>query len=118
MKAFEHPMHLHLRTNTDYVGEATFQGKLYQVNWYPAVVSSMSTNDLVYGELYRVNNPEDLWPKLDKYEDADDGGEYHRSIVDVMRDGKTPIKAWTYLFNREISCYPYILSGRFKTDPF
>ncbi len=43
---------------SDFVGEATYQGKLYKVTHYPGVVPSNDPADLVQGEVYRIRNPD------------------------------------------------------------
>lgn len=59
-----------LARNADFVGEATFQGKLYKVDYYPGIVPSEDADDLVLGEVYRLRNPNYVLSHLDQYEEC------------------------------------------------
>jgi len=116
-KSFGHPQHHLLEKNTDYIGKAHFQGKLYNVDWYPGVVDSSNKNDRVTGELYKITqNRDTLLNRLDRYEGClPDIPEPHEFIrrqrpVELLNDGSL-LRAWIYLYNRQPDEKDRILSG-------
>ncbi len=101
----------------DFVGEATFQGKLYKVDYYPGIVPSEDPDDLVMGEVYLLNNPDYVLSRLDQYEECGrmfpEPTEYVRRAERVrLHDGRT-ITAWVYVYNRPINKLDLIESGDF-----
>lgn len=102
---------------TDFVGEATFQGKLYMVDYYPGIVPSEDIDDLVLGEVYRLRSPNYVLSRLDQYEECGraflEPTEYIRRTERVrLHDGRT-IAAWVYVYNRPTNKLHLIESGDF-----
>lgn len=111
-------MHRHLADNADYAGEGYFNGQLYRIGPYPGAIPSAHPDDKVFGELYRLNNPEKVLAPLDNYEgcgpDAPQPHEFVRQPVTIhLKDG-TRLEGWIYLFNRQIADFPRIMSGRYS----
>jgi gamma-glutamylcyclotransferase (GGCT)/AIG2-like uncharacterized protein YtfP len=101
----------------DFVGEASYQGKLYKIDYYPGVVPSEDPSDLVQGEVYRLLSPERVLPRLDQYEECGPGfpepSEYRRELQRVrLRNGHT-IRAWVYVYSRPTDDLELIPSGDF-----
>ncbi len=101
----------------DFVGEATFQGQLYLVDYYPGVIPSNESEDKVRGEVYRLHDPSAVLPKLDTYEECGpqfpQPAEYVRRIERVrLRDGQE-INAWVYIYNKPTQGLLRIESGDF-----
>ena len=88
-----HPIHRTLEEGGRFVGEATFQGRLYDLGSHPGAVPSENSRDIVTGELYAVMRP-DILRKLDGYE----GGEYRRERHRIGLAGANSIEAWIYIF--------------------
>ncbi len=64
--------HRALLGQAEYMGEATYQGRLYRVSWYPAAVASSAADAHVCGELYRLEADADrLLRAIDQYEGCD-----------------------------------------------
>lgn len=89
---------------SDFVGEATYQGRLYKVTYYPGVVPSNDPAELVQGEVYRLHNPDLVLARLDEYEecgpDFKEPTEYIRLSQEIqLRTGET-VSAWVYVYNR------------------
>ena len=110
-------MHHLLARYADFVGEATFQGKLYMVDYYPGIVPSEDTDDLVLGEVYRLHNPSYMLSRLDQYEECGrafpEPTEYVRRMERVrLHDGRI-ITAWVYVYNRPTNNLYLIESGDF-----
>jgi gamma-glutamylcyclotransferase (GGCT)/AIG2-like uncharacterized protein YtfP len=125
MRDFDHPMAQLLSRSADFIGEARCPGRLYLVKHYPGMVLSDAADDVVFGELYRLKQPEALLREFDMYEACGEGfaepTEYIRRLLPVtlVDAGETLIteaptgEAWTYLYNWPVAHLPRIASGRF-----
>ena len=110
-------MHHFLARHADFVGDATYQGKLYKIGDYPGAVPSQDRSDLVHGEVYRLRDSDYVFSFLDLYEECGPGfpepREYIRKIQSVrLRSGET-IPAWVYLYNRPTDNLERVGSGDF-----
>ena len=121
MRDFDHPMAQLLSRSADFIGEARCPGRLYLVKHYPGMVLSDATDDVVFGELYRLKQPEALLREFDMYEACGEGfvepTEYVRQMLPVTLDdgavSEAWIEAWTYIYNWPVAHLPRIASGRF-----
>src|SRR3978361_1708990 len=73
MRGFDHPMAQLLSRSADFLGEARCRGRLYLVKHYPGLVLSDEAGDVVFGELYRLRQPEALLREFDMYEACGEG---------------------------------------------
>jgi gamma-glutamylcyclotransferase (GGCT)/AIG2-like uncharacterized protein YtfP len=99
----------------DYVADGYLQGKLYEVNRYPAAIESNNRQDKVYGELYQMADSRLVLPELDAYEECTphypEPHEYRRKQLAIsLCDGGSVI-AWVYIFNHDVSNLIAIKSG-------
>ncbi len=107
-----------LRANSEHLGAAQMQGKLYRVNHsYPGVTDSDDPDDVVHGDLFRLDeNADKVIAALDLYEDI--GGtfsepyEYRRERRQIQSDDGT-VTAWVYIYNWPIEEATRITNGRF-----
>lgn len=104
-----------LARSADFVDEATFQGRLYKVDYYPGVTPSSNPLDIVHGEVFRLREPATALAQLDRYEECGPGfpepTEFIRRKIDVsLQRGKT-ISAWVYIYNRPTDKLRFIKSG-------
>jgi len=121
MRDFDHPMAQLLSRSADFIGEARCRGRLYLVKHYPGLVLSDEASEFVFGELYRLTQPEALLREFDMYEACGEGfaepTEYIRRMLPVtLVDGAgepSTSEAWTYLYNWPVAHLPRIASGRF-----
>ncbi len=101
----------------DFVDEATFQGRLYLVDYYPGVVTSKNPHDIVRGEVYRLQEPGFVLSQLDKYEECGPGfpepTEYIRCKENVVLQRGDKVEAWVYIYNRPTQGLHRIESGDF-----
>ena len=75
----------------------------------------------MFGELYRLPQPEALLREFDMYEACGEGfaepTEYIRRMLPVTlvdgADEPSTAEAWTYLYNWPVAHLPRIASGRF-----
>ncbi|MEO6841881.1 MAG: gamma-glutamylcyclotransferase family protein [Bradyrhizobium sp.] len=121
MRDFDHPMAQLLSRSADFIGQARCQGRLYLVKHYPGMVLSDTADEFVFGELYRLKQPEALLREFDMYEACGEGfaepTEYIRRLLPVTlvdgADEAQAAEAWTYLYNWPVADLPRIASGRF-----
>jgi len=122
MRDFDHPMAQLLSRSADFIGEARCAGRLYLVKHYPGLVLSDEPGEFVFGELYRLTQPEALLREFDMYEACGEGfaepTEYIRRMLTVTpQDGAASeaptCEAWTYIYNWPVAHLPRITSGRF-----
>lgn len=101
----------------DFVGEATYQGKLYRVDYYPGVVPSAQPHDVVHGEVYQLRYPDKVLRCLDEYEECgpkfSEPTEYIRRKEIVQLSSGNVASAWVYIFNRSTDELERIQSGDF-----
>jgi len=106
-----------LARHAELVGEATYQGKLYNVDYYPGVVPSDDPADAVQGEVYRLRNARVVLSRLDQYEECGHGfpepTEFVREIQKVHVRGGETVPAWIYLYNRTTANLELVQSGDF-----
>ncbi len=109
-------MHRYLAEHAEFVCDATFQGKLYKVVWYPGVVASDDATDRVLGEVYRLRDAAVL-ARLDAYEGCGPGAaqpaEYIRQVATVISTTGESVAAWIYLYNWPVDRLEYVPSGDF-----
>ena len=117
MRGFDHPMAQLLSRSADFIGEARCRGRLYLIKHYPGLVLSDDPTETVFGELYRLRQPEALLREFDMYEACGEGfaepTEYVRRRLSVTLAEGGAREAWTYLYNWPVAELPRILSGRF-----
>jgi gamma-glutamylcyclotransferase (GGCT)/AIG2-like uncharacterized protein YtfP len=117
MRGFDHPMAQLLSRSADFAGEARCQGRLHLVKHYPGLVLSDDPADIVFGELYRLRQPNECLREFDMYEACGEGfaepTEYIRRMLPVTTGDGAVSEAWTYLYNWPVAHLPHIASGRF-----
>jgi gamma-glutamylcyclotransferase (GGCT)/AIG2-like uncharacterized protein YtfP len=108
----------YLRQYSDYVGEGTFPGQLFDLGNYPGAVYQSESPNFVRGTVYDVSQSKDkLLPYLDEYEGISEGfqqpQEYVRAIIPVDCSGETH-HCWVYLYNLPVSDQLVIHSGDYE----
>jgi len=106
-----------LAKHAKFIGEATWNGKLYMVEDYPGAVISDDPSDIVHGELYLLNNPNNILPSLDDYEECSDKFPkptlYKRIKDNVRLINGNIINSWIYIYNMPVDNLVRIKSGNF-----
>lgn len=99
-----------------FIGAGKISGKLYQVSYYPALTLEGQNPTWVIGEIYRLDDPQQLL-RLDAYEECSHppqpGQEYHRRRVQVAGDDGVIFTAWTYVYQLPTDHLSLIASGDF-----
>jgi gamma-glutamylcyclotransferase (GGCT)/AIG2-like uncharacterized protein YtfP len=114
-------MHERLAAEAEFVSLATFRGRLFLVGDYPGVVPSDAVSDIVYGDLYRLDQPENSLGWIDQYEQCGNGfpapQEYLREIRPVCLPDGSVREAWVYLYDHPVEGCPRLPSGDFLHRP-
>jgi len=110
-----HPMHERLSRHARLVGAASAAGRLYDTGRYPAAVSAERDGDRIHGELYELDDPDDVWPWLDEYEGYFPGDVadslFVRRLTLVNPANGAPRHAWVYWYNRPVNDFERIASA-------
>ena len=106
----------HLLANrAERVGVGRVRGSMFQLDGYPGIVLPPGGNDWVTGDLYRIDNPESVWPVLDEYEGCAPNDplphEFERRMVQVRKEDGSRVNAWAYVYRLETTGKPRIPSG-------
>lgn len=98
------------------IGDARWQGGLYLIGNYPGAITSTSDGEFVFGELWKLYQPDETLRRLDIYEACASSSafphEYERSIQPVEVNGEL-LKAWIYIYQLSTSHLHRIESGLF-----
>jgi len=100
----------------EFIGEGFVYGKLYDLGAYPGVILSDSSENKVFGEIFRLPSEQEL-EKFDQYEgfylNDPEKSLFVRKIVPAyLHDRK--LDCWIYEYNWEIEFAELIESGNFK----
>jgi gamma-glutamylcyclotransferase (GGCT)/AIG2-like uncharacterized protein YtfP len=113
----QHPLAHRLADASDFVGRATYQGRLFLVENYPGVIAANNPHSIVHGDVYRLHQPHLLLPILDDYEECGPAfpqpAEYVRAIQTIRLACGSKCFAWIYLYNRKIADLKPLASGDF-----
>jgi gamma-glutamylcyclotransferase (GGCT)/AIG2-like uncharacterized protein YtfP len=106
-----------LRLESDLIGRGKWAGRLFLVmDQYPAAVETKLEHQWVYGELWRLRNPQSTLSFLDAYEACADTDpkphEYARKISPV-HTGQSVLSAWVYVYQWPVDKLAPIPSGIF-----
>lgn len=108
-----HDMSVWLAANGHYIGEAKLKGELYQVSYYPALVTGDSW---IYGDVYACLP--DVWPTLDAFEEATGSQpEYERHLSPVLLTTGQWLSAWVYWYRRPVTDLKPVSGGDWRRHP-
>ncbi len=98
-------------------------GRLYYLNGYPGLVTSLVASEQVAGEVYSLHDPSRDLPALDEYEECGPSDapphNFERSTIQVEMDEGQILDAWVYVYSGDISGKTLIASGDYlnHADP-
>ena len=107
-----------LANHAVFVTGGWFQGKMYQISYYPGVIASDNAGDRVYGEVYRLHDAQSTLAILDDYEECGalhkQPAEYQRVQTQVLAmDGAILKPVWIYLYQWSLANKARIDTGDF-----
>lgn len=117
MSGYDNAFAERLKNLSEFHDKGTIPGTLYKVSWYPGAVYQKNSGNVVYGEIYRLSNADQLLPELDEYEDVFDdetASLYLRKIVPVTLTDGTILHCWAYIYNQSVDQIEIIDSGDFR----
>ena len=124
MRGFDHPMAqavvAQLPTSS---ARRRCRGRLYLVKHYPGLVLSDDADDVVFGEVYRLRQPEALLREFDMYEACGEGfaepTEYIRQMLPVtLERGRGQLRPGpTFTTGRWRSCSGSPRGGSWRSNP-
>ncbi|MDP2100566.1 MAG: gamma-glutamylcyclotransferase family protein [Methylobacter sp.] len=113
-----HPL---LLKHAEFIGNASYQGKLYTIDTYPGAIPSDDPNDAVQGEVYLLHQADSVLPILDRYEEFGpafpEPNEYIRLKQSVLLKNGCAITAWVYVYNHPIAGLERIKPADFIQHP-
>lgn len=115
-KGFTNDYAQYLHSNSSFVSTGFFHGLLYNVGGYPGALFSGGGQEKVFGEVFKLNQAEMIFTKLDGYEEIDLNSatsEYTRKVIPVYSN-KERIDCWVYLYNQPIDDFDLIPSGNYQ----
>lgn len=116
MSSAGYPMGERLRREAQLLGEATIEGRLYRISWYPGLVAGHHASERVHGEVYALESPVRSLAWLDEYEGAvagdPDAGDYERVERPVRLATGEETTAWVYLYRKDVTGLSRVASGR------
>lgn len=117
LKDFESYMSKFLEKHSEFIGTGYFDGKLYEISWYPGAVLSTVSTEKVYGHIFKILNNKKTFQVLDDYEGIGQTtkhpNEYKRVLIDAYLDSKETIKTWVYIYNNSTENLKLIPSGNY-----
>lgn len=98
------------------LGAATIAGRLINLGSYPGLLAPAAPTDLVHGELFRLDRPDEVISWLDAYEGVSPQptphDEYARVPTTARLESGDEVTAWVYRYRSPASDFPAIPSGR------
>jgi gamma-glutamylcyclotransferase (GGCT)/AIG2-like uncharacterized protein YtfP len=117
LKDFDSYMSKFLNRNAEFIGTGYFNGRLYEISWYPGAVLSDVTTEKVFGHLFKIHNEEKTLQILDDYEGigttAEHPNEYKRELIKAYLDINDTINTWVYVYNLPTTHLKLITSGNY-----
>jgi len=110
-----------LARQAEFVDDATYQGRLFKVDYYPGAVPSNDPNDAVQGEVYLLHQADVALPLLDQYEEFGqeffEPNEYIRLKQTVALKNGHNVAAWVYVYNHPTEGLELVESANFIQQP-
>ena len=98
------------------LGAATIPGLLIDLGTYPGLLGPATPGDIVHGELFRLDLPDEVISGLDSYEGVSPQptphDEYARVSTSARLESGEVVTAWVYRYRSTTSDFPVIPGGR------
>jgi gamma-glutamylcyclotransferase (GGCT)/AIG2-like uncharacterized protein YtfP len=99
------------------LGAATIAGQLIDLGTYPGLLAPAAPDDVVHGELFKLDQPDEVIAWLDSYEgipsEPTPHDEYARVLVPARPAAGGEVAAWVYRYRGgTASRFPVIAGGR------
>jgi len=98
------------------IGVGSLKGRLYRVSWYPGLIEESREDERVWGEVFELRAPLRTLCWLDAYEgvtpESPERGDYLRRERRVQLACGAELRAWVYIYRRDVSNLPLVPGGR------
>jgi gamma-glutamylcyclotransferase (GGCT)/AIG2-like uncharacterized protein YtfP len=98
------------------LGDATIAGRLVNLGTYPGLLEPATPGDLVHGEVFRLERPDEVISWLDSYEGVSPQpaphDEYARVRAPAWLATGEEVTAWVYRYRGITAEFPSIPDGR------
>ena len=104
----------YLNQHCKFISTGKIKGRLYDIGEYPGAVIDNSERIYIYGNIFRMDDPDAILKVIDDYEGI--GGlyshpqEYIREQVDILTDNGN-VRCWVYIYNLPVDTYNQIPEG-------
>ena len=118
MKHQDNEMSSFLEKNAEYLDEGYFYGRLYLIDDYPGAVTGKPEDGKVYGHIFRIPEPDNVFPIIDNYEEIGEEfpipNEYRREQTSIICKDGSSLLCWAYIYNRSVNNLQQLPSGYFR----
>lgn len=98
-----------------YVCQGYFNGRLFEVDNYPAAIESTESSYPILGDVFEILDEDMAWPILDAYEESSTANpephEYIRNRILIHTEANESLSAWVYSYNYPCDGLEEIISG-------
>lgn len=109
-----HPMAERLAREAEWLGNATVEGRLFRISWYPGLKRAEGGGQSVLGDVYRLRTPGETLAWLDEYEaSAGDSPEYERVRTLVSLQAGGMLEVWVYYYLGSVESAEFLAHGDF-----
>ena len=112
----KHPNAIYLHRQSQFIGQGSLNGCLYDLGYYPGLVLSSDDKEKVYGQVIKMSKPKLMLSFLDDYEGVGDQflkpNEYKRKLLEVKMNDLKQL-CWTYIYQLPIDNARKILTGNY-----
>ncbi|MFB3852897.1 MAG: gamma-glutamylcyclotransferase [Vicinamibacterales bacterium] len=113
MTGFDRRRRIGIDSDLEYVGRGCIRAALFDLGIYPAAVPDPEA--CVWGEVYRMVDPERVLPALDEIEgystDEPDASLYARQEAEITLEDGRVLTGWVYFYNAPLGRAERIYGG-------
>ena len=106
-----------LKDQSEFIGNAHFNGKLFNVDWYPGAIYLPNSDYKVYGKVYKIEHFKEIIKQLDDYEGVgnqfESPNQYKREKIKISLANESCIDAWVYIYNWPTDELEFIPHGNY-----
>lgn len=117
LQGFTNEFALLLKDNSKFVGYGFFNGNLYDFGDYPGAKRRDKAEGKVIGQVFEINDPENILPQLDFYEGVGEPfpapQEYKRELIPIHLEEDGILDCWVYLYNWKATGRKKVHSGNY-----
>jgi len=106
-----------ISNHSEFISNAHFNGKLFNVDWYPGAIYLPNSDCKVYGKVYKIEHFKEIIKQLDDYEgdgnQFESPNQYKREKIKISLEDESWIDAWVYTYNWPTDKLEFIPHGNY-----